>query len=101
MAFTSGIGAGTAEEDDDEHPYHIERGEKCREQRDPKNRCVSFVRESKDCILAKKTAEWWAADQRQCADEESDKGDRQFSGEPSHFPNVLFVMQHHDHRADT
>ena len=58
-----------------------------------------FVGMGQDRILAKEPAEEWRSYQRQHADPEREKRNRQISGQATHFPNILLVMKHHDDRA--
>src|SRR5207245_2540098 len=97
--FACEVAAWCHEEDDHEEAYYVEsRQERC-EQRHSENRRVAFVGERKNCVLAEKPAEWRTADQRQRANNKTNKRDRKFLGKPSHIPDVLFVMEHHNHRA--
>ena len=93
------VAARLAEEHDHHQSQHVERGQKGREKREPKDRRIFFVGEREDRVLAEEPAEWRKADQRERADHESEKRDSQPAGESAHLPDVLLVMEHHDDRT--
>src|SRR5207247_6052835 len=96
-----GLAARFAKEHNDEQAHDVKGRQKRYEQTDDEDRHVSLVSECDDRVLAEKSAEGRATDQRQRANGESHKCDGEFPGKPSHFPNVLLVMEHHDDRAST
>src|SRR6202011_6329725 len=64
-----------------------------------KNRHVVLESRCEDRILAKKSAERRAADQRQRADKKCGERDFKISSQSAHVPDVLFVMKTDDDRA--
>src|SRR6266513_369461 len=90
------VAAWLSEEDNHKQAYYVEGGQERCEQRHSENRCVAFVGERENCILTEKSTERWAADQREGAHNKTGKCDRKFPVKPSHFPDVLFVVKHHN-----
>ena len=88
-----------SEENNENEPHHVERGQERGEKTERENRRVVFVGEGEDRVLAKKSAERRETDQRERADTEGEKCYLHASAERAHLPNVLLVMQHDDDRA--
>ena len=93
------VAARLAEEDDDEQPRHVERGQEGREERERKDRRIFFVRGARIASLEKNPLKGGTADEGERADGESEKGHSQSAGQPAHLPDVLLVMQRVDDRA--
>src|SRR5439155_21849686 len=97
--FPRDLAAWFAEEHDDQQAHNVKGRQKRCEQTYDKDWRVALIGERQNCVLAEKSAERRATDQRQRTNRESHKCDREASGKPAHFPNVLLVMKHYDDRA--
>src|ERR1041384_3392189 len=99
MTFARILAACIPEEHNNKHAYHVEGSQKGRENRHGKNGQIMFVSDRENRVLAKKPTERRTPDQGQRACSEGEEGDRKVSTKTAHFPDVLFVMKHHDDRA--
>ena len=100
MRVFSRIGFCRAGEHDQDQAEHVESSQHCYEQGESKQPVVLPVeRQSEDGILAEEATERPNPCQCQRAGDEGPKSDRHPFSQPTHFPNILLVMQRDDDRA--
>ena len=61
------------EENNENEPHHVERGQECGEKTERENRRIAFVGDGEDRVFAEKSAEPREAGQRKRADTECEK----------------------------
>ncbi len=89
------LGAGFAEEGNDEHPRHVESGEQGGGDADPEERGTAghFKGDTEDGFFAPEAAGKVRHTHERCgADGEGGKGDGHVFGQAAHLPDVLLVM---------
>ncbi len=93
------IASRLSKEYDHDRSRDVKRGQERSCQADHKDRRVVLESEREDRVFAKKPAKWRATDQCQRADEKCNERDFQTPGQPTHVPDVLFVMKADNDRA--
>src|ERR1051325_2049232 len=102
--MTGGFGFRRAFENHENEAEHVERGESgnnyAKGEKSISRPCLGLGQGlSQNTILAEETAERPNTRQRQRAEEERPEGNRHLLPQPTHFPDILLVMQREDDGA--
>src|SRR5206468_9723094 len=97
VALAGDFAARVAEKDDHKQADNVKGRQKSRKQTHHEDQHVAFVSDRENCVLAEKSAERRTTDQGQRTGTKGEKCDRKIPRKPTHFPNVLLMMEHHDH----